>query len=451
LIYEERLQELKASCETAAASFDHFKKMQMIISSDSAVIRKAKQNYANSIVNLNEKLNRYLADTYGLGSKTQWKSQKEKDQAYENWKKSHQPFHWFAEFYEIISKGGFDVVIGNPPYVAMSKIGYDIKVDDFSCSDIFGYIIKRSFDILNKKSRYGFIVMHNLAFSKGFAQTRKIIMDNASNGWFSFFARIPAGLFSGDVRVRNCVFILEKETDNNHAKFYTTRIHRWFAESRDTLFQKLNYSPFAFNNIIPMLDCHDLSDFFEKNNGKPLSEYESKHSKHILYFKQSAYNWIAVSKKPAPCYDSNDKLTPQTKVGSMSFISNKIAQYSMLFLNGKLYFSFWLTYGDEFDVTKDNMLNMQTPFDKLTATDEAVLEKLADEFSKGLGHTIQYKLNAGKKVGTYNTSRLWHITDKSDTIFLKYMCNDLEKVFAKIENHVFHTIMSGRDKLEEEE
>ena len=30
---------------------------------------------------------------------------------------SHQPFHWFVEFYGIMTKGGFDVVIGNPPYV----------------------------------------------------------------------------------------------------------------------------------------------------------------------------------------------------------------------------------------------------------------------------------------------------------------------------------------------
>jgi hypothetical protein len=53
-----------------------------------------------------------MTDTYGLGTETQGKSKKEKEQAYHDWKESHQPFHWFAEFYEIISKGGFDVVIG---------------------------------------------------------------------------------------------------------------------------------------------------------------------------------------------------------------------------------------------------------------------------------------------------------------------------------------------------
>ena len=52
---------------------------------------------------------------------------REKDQgdsaAYEKWLKSHQPFHWFVEFYGIMQSGGFDVIIGNPPYVGIcSKV-----------------------------------------------------------------------------------------------------------------------------------------------------------------------------------------------------------------------------------------------------------------------------------------------------------------------------------------
>jgi methylase of polypeptide subunit release factors len=34
----------------------------------------------------------------------------------------HQPFHWLAEFYQIIhGNGGFDVIIGNPPYIEYNK------------------------------------------------------------------------------------------------------------------------------------------------------------------------------------------------------------------------------------------------------------------------------------------------------------------------------------------
>ena len=63
---------------------------------------------------LADELDRYLAGEYGVDPS--------KTKAYDQWRKSHQPFHWFAEFYGIMSQGGFDVIIGNPPYVESAKI-----------------------------------------------------------------------------------------------------------------------------------------------------------------------------------------------------------------------------------------------------------------------------------------------------------------------------------------
>ena len=47
---------------------------------------------------------------------------KSRPKAYQEWLKSHQPFHWFVEFYGMMQQGGFDVIIGNPPYVEYSKV-----------------------------------------------------------------------------------------------------------------------------------------------------------------------------------------------------------------------------------------------------------------------------------------------------------------------------------------
>ena len=41
----------------------------------------------------------------------------------ETWKQSHQPFHWFAEFPAVWQRNGFDVVIGNPPYISAKGKG----------------------------------------------------------------------------------------------------------------------------------------------------------------------------------------------------------------------------------------------------------------------------------------------------------------------------------------
>jgi hypothetical protein len=445
LVFDDELDivnSIKNKADDLARVFKSFKHAQL--DADLADFKAAKDKLLKYQADLNEILNEYLAFTYGITSE----KQKEK---YRQWLASHQPFHWFAEFYEIIhDRGGFDVIIGNPPYVSMKQITYNLNMPNFKCSDLFGYVINRCFSVLNKKSRYGFIVMHNLAFSKNFEDVRKSIKNNVFNAWFSFYARIPAGLFSGDVRVRNCIFILEKQENINEKQVYTTRIHRWFSEAREQLFSKLNYSNSRQSDVIPMFNSNILAHFFENSNVKPLSYFESKKSKHKLYFKQSAYNWITVSNEPAPCYDAGNSLIPQSKVSILSFQSEEVQKLSLLFLNGKLFFSKWLTYGDEFDVTQDDLLSVKVPFELISTEDKKELIELSKQFSESLKDTIQFKLNAGKNVGTFNTSKLWYITDISDKIFLKYLCNNPFEVFEAIENHIKQTVISVVNEEENE-
>ncbi|OBQ31553.1 MAG: hypothetical protein AN487_24005, partial [Anabaena sp. CRKS33] len=56
-----------------------------------------KQLLQESLDSLNEELNEYLAREYGIDI--------QKKQELEKWQDSHCPFHWFVEFYGIISRG----------------------------------------------------------------------------------------------------------------------------------------------------------------------------------------------------------------------------------------------------------------------------------------------------------------------------------------------------------
>ena len=72
-------------------------------------------------------------------------------------------FKWEEEFPEIFKKGGFDVVIGNPPYVRQELLG-DIK-PYLECnyhvyegtSDLFAYFYEKSFKLIKQKGIFGFI------------------------------------------------------------------------------------------------------------------------------------------------------------------------------------------------------------------------------------------------------------------------------------------------------
>jgi type I restriction-modification system DNA methylase subunit len=81
------------------------------------------------------------------------------------------PFDWKKEFPEIMSRGGFDVVIGNPPYIRIQtmKEWASVEVEIYkryyaSASkgnyDIYLVFVERGLSLLNKSGRLGFILPH---------------------------------------------------------------------------------------------------------------------------------------------------------------------------------------------------------------------------------------------------------------------------------------------------
>ena len=70
---------------------------------------------------LNAELNRYSAKQYGK-DQDNIPDEAEYKQEFAEWQRTHQPFHWFVEFYSIMRDGGFDVIIGNPPYVEYKEL-----------------------------------------------------------------------------------------------------------------------------------------------------------------------------------------------------------------------------------------------------------------------------------------------------------------------------------------
>ena len=118
---------------------------------------------------------------------------------------------------------------------------------------------------------------------------------------------------------------------------------------------------------------------------------------------------------------------------------------------GKLYLSKWLTYGDEFHLKKETLLQMEIPFNEFNLEERNTLDKLYKEFSEKLPSTIQFKLNAGKKIGSFSTRKLWNITDQSDSIFLRHLTDNPIKVFEAIENHIASSVISVRHEENEED
>ena len=420
--------------DVVSTAYDTFRKVQLEQEADLETFKNAKAQLKERLAKLNELLNQNLHAATNAGID------------YDMWKKSHQPFHWFAEFYEIMyGNGGFDIIIGNPPYVSMAHIDYIKSSKEFKCSDLYGFVIRRVLTIKAKQGYHGFIVMHNLAFSRNFVDIRSIMKKKSGTKWFSFYSRIPSGLFSGDVRVRNCIYLLAPSGKGQ----YTSKLNRWFTEQRTLLFATLKYSSFQWNNVVPMLHHTELQALYETKKGKNLELLKDRNGLPLFY-KNVAYNSLSVSHIAPPAFDIKQHPIEQTKLSKI-IINREYYNYVWLLCIGKFYVSKWLTYGDDFDLTGKDIMDFTFPFDSITDADKSNLNRICENVKEALPDTTQFKLNAGKLVGTFNTKKLWYLTDQSDRIFYKYMDMDVDTIQQMVESHIAACVLTDKGKTDVEE
>ena len=126
-------------------------------------------------------------------------------------------FNWKEEFKEIMDKGGFDVIVGNPPYVEARKIEQDY-VDYYRRNfetagnrvNTFPLFIERALDLLKDGGLLGMIVHKNSIRSNDYMNLRTFILDNCS---IIKIITLGAGVFEG-VTGEMVILILQKTKDS---------------------------------------------------------------------------------------------------------------------------------------------------------------------------------------------------------------------------------------------
>ncbi len=174
------------------------------------------------------------------------------------------PFDWESAdgFGEIMAAGGFDAVIGNPPYVRMEEFKnikpylrskYTIHADRM---DLYGYFIEREHGLLRNGGMFGMIVSNKFIKARYGKGLRKYIASNANLLEIFDLAGLP--VFSG-ATVRIIIILSTKGID------------------RDTV----RYVP-----VMPVEDFDSIS-----NSSKRMSVVRDKLSYRIQYEQIAGDNW----------------------------------------------------------------------------------------------------------------------------------------------------------------
>lgn len=412
LLATNRLPNVVERARDAAALYRQFVEVQD--TTDDAEMGDLKGRLRTVEKELGDELDRLYVESLGQGSDL------------EEWRASHHPFHWFIEFPEVMQRGGFDVIIGNPPYIRRSRLSsYEFTgFETDTCPDVFAPCMERAAHLVRPAGSFAMIVPIAFQFSDDYLDARRVISDLLPSRWVSTYSRNPSALFNAGLGVRSTIVVGKQDGTR---RCMTTDTRRWVEEFRPFLFQTNRYASVPVERASepwPRLGHEELVELYEAltEGGGTLGDAVTS-SGPSLGFKQTALYYLSVFVDEPPAWSPSGERVEQTKVGFLSFGSVLERDVAFIMLAGRLAVWWWGATGDDFDVTR-GLLTSYPISPKQVEPVWAELTALAKELRAEQPHHPIVTLYAGKEMGNYDMLRCRHITDRADELVLKTIALD---------------------------
>ena len=347
---EDAIKRIDDEAKIVDRAFRLFHQMQTEYSMDAAQFAQSKHDLRSRLKNLTEQLDRYLAAEYGIDLK--------KQKEYDRWRKSHQPFHWFAEFYGIMSRGGFDVIIGNPPYVEYKNVKQQFSIKGYhteDCADLYAFVLERALNLISNRGFMGMIIPVSIVSADGFDKLRTLLLSSNSTSWSLNFAERPSKLFNG-VEKRLTIWLLSK--GNYSRSLCLSNYQRWFSQERETLFHKasyvLNREDLALVNSSLPKACSttELNILNRISNQRPIKSYFRNEADATVYYTRKLryfvqfYDFIPIIK------DAYGNSIEPSELKKIHVANEKDKDVLIAVLNSNLFFWFFTLYSDVRNVNR---------------------------------------------------------------------------------------------------
>ena len=400
------------------------------------------------------------------------------------------PFHWSIDFKQILQDGGFDVIIGNPPYIedtnynntelqiikSLNLIKQKIKrkgkkhentsgktkrdcqplfYASKECGNTYAYFIERSIKLLKKNGRFGFIVPISLISTERMNSIRNFITNNSCEVNYYNFDDRPGKIFNGTENCRATILITEKGSGLNNVK--TSKYNRWFTKDRAKLFENLKTIDWSISNsgeMIPKISTKIeesiLKKMYKKSNKKTIKDSIKEDGVKIWYYNAPRY-WIhahteeylpitenygshsETSTKEIIHTNSKDK-TVSKHYKSLSFDEDKSIIINGL-LNSSLFYWWFIIWGDGRDLLAQHIQSFPIDSNHLDLKKRFIF--LVDKLMKNYEENSNIKINKRTsghviKIKEIIPSKSKNIIDQIDDVLADYYeFDENEKTFIK--------------------
>ncbi len=315
---------------------------------------------------LTDELDHYLAKEYGVDS--------DLPMDFYAWRERHQPFHWFVEFYGIMHEGGFDVIIGNPPYVELNAMK-EYEILSYSCEkagNLYALVIERCYSLSSVVGRQGYIVPVSSISTDRYESLQRLLSEHTIH--YSSFDDRPSRLFSGLEHIRLTIHLIGALSKSR--SWFSTCYNKWSSTERPILFQLLRYT--AVEAPVMIRSLPKLSSEIERGITKKLSTQRQKLSLFytprgkykVLYSRKVGYFLQVLDFVPLVLDgQGNERLPSEFK--ELEFATESYAKAALCCLNSNLFYWFITVTSDCRHVNKREVDNFPIELDKLATGDHA--------------------------------------------------------------------------------
>lgn len=281
--------------------------------------------------------------------------------AFSQWKASSKPFHWYTAFFAIIQRGGFDVIIANPPRSAAKGADLTTTYGRFKtrdCRNLSGFCLERSLALLGRAGRLAITMPLSLTYSSDYATVRRLLLDQGGYLRVSNFDCSPASLFKGDGQSavgphqsQHRVSIVHlHRSPVGESRLEASALTRWRPEDRARLIPELEHTDIrAISSAacFPKVGSETMMSFLTRwqASGVPLGSLLRQRGKHSVTVPRTAGYYVAA-------YELSLRRTQQMV---LQFSRIEDAELAFVLLNSNVFYWLWRVYGDAAHVTRANI------------------------------------------------------------------------------------------------
>ncbi len=434
------LKDVQERADMADRAFQQFRRQQTILGG--IVTVQDKLEVRNRLAALSSELDKYAAQDYGIDSSNQVR--------FEGWKHSYRPFHWFTAFFGVMSHGGFDVIIGNPPWVEYRKVSDQYTVRDYAtrdCNNLWAFVTERSAAILHRHGRCGLIVPMALTCTSRMLPVQHLLSQQGTL-WVSNYESDsnPGQLFLG-VKQNVSILLL---SPNATRTLHTTRLLRFFSEARDFVFEHVRYftNParelnFGFPKVSDQIEADILEKLFSHD---PLVEQAPSSGGEVVYVHRIAHYYIK-------CFDfvpyfrsDRDGVKKSEDYKEYRFRA-PIGPFVGI-INSSAFYFYWQVFFDGFKAGKECVESY--PCNVFSdAQVRGCLTRIAKQLMNDMqGHAVRlrarYEATGNVEYDQFYPRKSKHIMDMVDVVLAKhYGLSDDEADFLVNYNIKFRAVNDG--------